>query len=141
MLEDAVSILGISMTYVLNKSLEMKKRDCLALYAPWQPCVHKCDECEVDSKFGCIECKRVGDECTPCAKNKPYELLKPRMVGGPSTIFYQYHETGKSRIQSHKYQNPKTCTSIVGFDANFLYLYCASQVTPTSSNETNFMER
>ena len=57
------------------------------------------------------------------------------MVGGLSTIFCQYHETGKSRIRSHKYQNPKTCTSIVGFNANFLYLYCSGQEMPCGKEE------
>ena len=42
MLKDAVSILGISTTYVLNKVLKMKKSGYPDLYAPGQPCIHKC---------------------------------------------------------------------------------------------------
>ena len=48
MLKDAVSILGISMTYVLNEVLKMKKHGNPDLYAPGQLCLHKCNECEVD---------------------------------------------------------------------------------------------
>ena len=39
MLEDAVSILGISITFVLNKALKMKKPGDLELCAPGQPCM------------------------------------------------------------------------------------------------------
>ena len=48
MLKDVVSILGISVTYVLNKSLKMKQLGEPPLFAPGQPCFHKCTECEVD---------------------------------------------------------------------------------------------
>ena len=44
MLKDAISIPGISMTYVLNKTLKMKKPGDPELYAPGQPCEHKCNE-------------------------------------------------------------------------------------------------
>ena len=44
MLKDTVSIPGISMTYVLNKALKMKKPEDPDLYAPGQPCEHKCNE-------------------------------------------------------------------------------------------------
>ena len=43
MLKDAVSIPGISMTYVLNKAFEMKKPGDPDLYAPGQPCHRKCN--------------------------------------------------------------------------------------------------
>ena len=76
MLKDAVSIPGISMTYVLNKSLKMKQPIEPELLAPGQPCGHKCTECEVNPKRGCEECKKVRNDCTQCAKSKPYELLK-----------------------------------------------------------------
>ena len=42
MLKYAVSIPGISMTYVLNKALEMKKSGDPDLCSPGQPCDHKC---------------------------------------------------------------------------------------------------
>ena len=39
-------------------------------------------------------------------------------------------EAGKSQTKSDKYQNSKTCASIVGFDANFLHLYCSGLEMP-----------
>ena len=71
MLKDAVSISGISMIYVLNKSLERDKK--LKLYAPGDPCYCKCEEeC---TEFGCEECKEVRENCTSCTGNRAYELL------------------------------------------------------------------
>ena len=52
------------------------------------------------------------------------------MVRGPSIVFCRYTEAGKSQIRSHKHQNPKTCASVIGFDANSLYLYCSGQEMP-----------
>ena len=49
MLKGAVSIPGISMTYVLNKVLKIKKLGDLA-----QPCTHKCNE--ACSGIGCKDC-------------------------------------------------------------------------------------
>ena len=65
-LKDAVTILGILMTYVLNKALKMKKHGFSDLYAPGQPCLHKYKECE---KRRCTKCKRVWNECDKCSKN------------------------------------------------------------------------
>ena len=42
LLKDAVSIPGISMTYVLNKALKMKKKSDPDLFAPGEPCKCKC---------------------------------------------------------------------------------------------------
>ena len=42
LLKDAVSIPGISMTYVLNKALKMKKKSDPDLSAPGEPCKCKC---------------------------------------------------------------------------------------------------
>ena len=47
MLKDTVSIPEISLTYVLNKALKMKKPGDPDLYASGQQCTHKCNE-------GCI---------------------------------------------------------------------------------------
>ena len=135
MLKDAVSMPGISMTCVLNKALKMKclgdspagasQKGCPNLYAPGQPCNYKCNEgCIVR---GCGDCKQVRTDCKICPKNKPYELLKTRMVGGPTIIFSRYLEVGVSQIRFHKYRNPKTCASIIGFSANSLYVYCSGQ--------------
>ena len=108
MLKDAVSIPGISVTYVLNKALDMGGD----LYSPGQPCSHKCQNGCV--KLSCKACKQVKVDCTLCAKNKLYKLLKTGMIGGLSTIFCRYGEAEKTKIRS----NVKTCKSVVGFDAN-----------------------
>ena len=49
------------------------------------------------------------------------------MIGGPSIVFCRYAEAEMSKIRCHKYENVKTCKSLVGFDANSLYLYCSGQ--------------
>ena len=95
------------MTYVLNKLLKMKRPDEPPLFAPGQPCFHKCTKCEVYPKHGCHKCKKVQNDCMQCMKNKPYKLLKMGMVGGPSISFFWYHKSGKSRICS--YTDVKTC--------------------------------
>ena len=47
LLKDAVSIPGISMTYVLNKALKKKKKSGPDLFAPGDPCKCKCsDDCK-----------------------------------------------------------------------------------------------
>ena len=85
MLKDTVSISGISMMYVLDKALKIKKKGDPDLYPPGQPCIHKCaEDCK---KKTCNECKKTRQECVECTKNKAYELLKTGMVGGPSIIF------------------------------------------------------
>ena len=82
MLKDAVSIPGISMTYVINKAIKLKEPE---LYSPGQPCHHKCKEnC---FKRGCKDCKKIKKDCKLCSKNKAYELLRTGMVGGPSIVF------------------------------------------------------
>ena len=129
MLKDAVSIPGISMNYVLNKALKMKKKGDPDLYAPGLPCTHTCEACDRKT-VGCKECKSVRNECNQCPKNKPYELLKTGMIGGPSIVFCRYAEVGQSKIRSHQLEDAKNCESIVGFDANSLYLYCSGQEMP-----------
>ena len=54
MLKDVVSIPGISMTYVLNKVLKMKKPGDADLYAPGKPCFHKCNNNCLG--VGCKDC-------------------------------------------------------------------------------------
>ena len=61
-------------------------------------------------------------------KNKDlYYLFKENMVGGPSIIFYRYHEAGITKIREREMErqgrDPKVCQKIVGFDANALYLW------------------
>ena len=64
--------------------------------------------------------------------------LKQNIVGGPSIVYHRYHEKDKTKIdrlhydksQSRWYYNEgdgKVVKSIVGFDANALYLYCLGQ--------------
>ena len=129
MLKDVVSIPGISMTYMLNKALKMKKPGDPDLYALGQPCKHKCNEEGCLGK-DCKDCNRVRADCTQCAKNKPYELLKTRMVGGPSIVFCRYAEVRVSQIRSHIYPDAKICKSIDSWDANSLYLCCYGQEMP-----------
>ena len=73
MLKDVVSIPGISMTFVRNKLLKMKQPSKLELFAPGQPCFHKCKECEVEGgathpKPGCDKYKKVQNNCMQCMK-------------------------------------------------------------------------
>ena len=58
-----------------------------------------------------------------------YQLCKQKIVGGPSIIFNRLHEAGVTNIC----HNPnKPCKSIVGYDANALYLWAIGQDMPTN---------
>ena len=136
LLKDAVSIPGISMNYVLNKALKMKKKSDPDLFAPGDPCKCKCsgeagaklgDDCE---EAGCEGCKQTRKDCKIHTKNEAYEILTTGMVGGPSIVFCRYAEAGVSQIRSHIYEDSKTCRAVLGFDANSLYLYCSGQEIP-----------
>ena len=88
MLSDAVSIPGITITYVMNKALKVKDKNSSDLYAPGQPCTHKCEpNCNTNN---CPACKIIQTECKTCPKNKAYDLMKTGMTGGPSIIFKRY---------------------------------------------------
>ena len=53
------------------------------------------------------------------------------MVGGPAIVFCRYHKRRKTRIRAHIYgRNGKKCKTILGYDANVLYLYCSRQLMP-----------
>ena len=58
-------------------------------------------------------------------------------MGGPSIIFHQYHEAGKTKIREKEMEDQgkqaKTCQKIVGYDANALYLWAIMQDMPTGS--------
>ena len=133
LLKDAVSIPGISMNYVLNKALKMKKKSDPDLFAPGDPCKCKCkNDCK---KVGCKKCKEIRDNCKICTKNEAYEMLTKGMIGGPSIVFCRHAEAGVSKIRSHIYrggdsEKAKTCLSVLGFDANSLYLFCSGQEMP-----------
>ena len=108
MLKDAVSVPGISMTYELNKSMDIGKN--LELNAPGGKCnmcrekegqLDSCD-CNGALKTGvyCIECKEASKAVTDC-KCDPiatYNLLKAGMVGGPSQVFPE--EVANARRQA-----------------------------------------
>ena len=130
LLKDAVSIPGISMNYVLNKALKMKKKSEPDLFAPGDPCKCKCKvDCE---KFPCEGCKQTRKDCKIHTKNEAYEILTIGMVGGPSIVFCRYAEAGVSQIRSHIYSraDAKICRSVQGLDANSLYLFCSGQEMP-----------
>ena len=52
-----------------------------------------------------------------------YYLMKRSIVGGPSII---YHEVDKAKIRGGK-----LCKSVVGYDANSLYLWVIAKNMPT----------
>ena len=57
-----------------------------------------------------------------------YQLFKDNIVGGPSIIYHRNQQAQKSFIRN----NPnKPCKSIVGYDANALYLHALSMDLPT----------
>ncbi|XP_057302867.1 uncharacterized protein LOC130637032 [Hydractinia symbiolongicarpus] len=116
-LKDAVSIPGVSMRYVVNKSLRLNHD--INLYAPGDPCKHKCEAC--CTKARCEDCKQVQKDRTYCTENEAYELLQTGMVGGPAIVFCRYHERDVTGIRSHIYNEPKKCRTILGYDANMLY--------------------
>ena len=138
--KDAVSIPGISMTYVLNKSLKKTK---IELYSPGGIC-HVCrdkrEELQHCSCSGALKCGGYCEECQleqqalqkcGCEKAAVYELLKRSMVGGPAQVFTRYHEKDISRTRSHAYgEKSKLTKSIIGYDANSLYLYYSGDEMP-----------
>ena len=129
LLKDAVSIPGISMNYVLNKALKIKKKSDPDLFAPGEPCKCKCKvDCE---EVRCKKCKEIRDNCEICTKNEAYEMLTTGMIGGPSIVFCRHAEAGVSMIRSHIYsEKARTCRSVHGQDANSLYLFCSGQEMP-----------
>jgi hypothetical protein len=54
-----------------------------------------------------------------------YETIKTNIVGGPSIVFSRYHKAGETKIRGDK-----TCESIVGLDANALYLWAFGEEMP-----------
>ena len=139
--EDAVSIPGISMTYVLNKSLEKNKG--LELYSSGGICClcrDKREELQHCSCNGALGCGGYCEECQSdmqtlekceCEKAVIYELLRTGMVGGPAQVFTRYYEKDITCIRSHvNGEKGKLTKSIIGYDANSLYLYCSGDVMP-----------
>ena len=57
-------------------------------------------------------------------------MLTTGMIGGPSIVFCRYAEAGVFQIRSHIYEDAKTCRTVLGLDANSLYLFCSGQEMP-----------
>ena len=63
-----------------------------------------------------------------------HDLIKINNVGGPSIIFHRYHEANKTKIRENIYQeDARPCETVVGYDANALYLWCIMQDMPTGT--------
>ena len=56
-----------------------------------------------------------------------HQLVKYNIVGGPAIIFHRYHEKNVTQIRG----GGEMCRSIVGYDANALYLWAIMQDLPT----------
>ena len=56
-----------------------------------------------------------------------YHTMKSNIIGGPSIIFTRYHESGRTNIRENE---NIPCQSVLGFDANSLYLYAIGQPMP-----------
>ena len=56
-----------------------------------------------------------------------HKLVKDNIVGGPAIIFHRYHEKDVTKIRG----GGETCRSIVGYDANALYVWALMQDMPT----------
>ena len=65
-------------------------------------------------------------------KNKDlHHLIKVHVVGGASRIFHRYHEKGVTTLRQNEYgEAALPCRSIVGYDANALYLWSLMQDMP-----------
>ena len=64
------------------------------------------------------------------------------MVGSPSIVFCRYAEQGVTYIRSHVYgKESKKCKTILGYDANALYLYCSGQKMPCGKETLVINER
>ena len=59
-----------------------------------------------------------------------YYTVKQNIIGGPSIIFNRYHNAGETFIRGNV---DKKCQTIVGFDANALYLWSIGQNMPSGS--------
>ena len=100
--KDAVSVPGISMTYVLNESLEKNKK--LELYSPGGIC-HLCRDIREELQHctcnGALKCGGCCKECQfdmqtlekcRCEKAAACDLLRTGLIGGPVQVFTRYHE-------------------------------------------------
>ena len=65
-------------------------------------------------------------------KNKDlHDLVKDNIIGGPSIMFHRYHEKWVTTLSQDEYgEAARPCRSIVGYDANALYLLSLMQDMP-----------
>ena len=60
-----------------------------------------------------------------------HDLVKDNICGGPSIIFHRYHEKAITALRRNEYgETAHPCRSIVGYDANALYLWSLMQDMP-----------
>ncbi len=59
-----------------------------------------------------------------------YKTVKTGICGGPSIVFKRHHKVGETHLRGNL---SKVCGSIVGYDANALYLWAIGQPMPTTS--------
>lgn len=59
-----------------------------------------------------------------------YRTIKANLIGGPSIVFHRWHKTDETLVRGI---SENICKSIIGFDANSLYLYAIAEFMPTGS--------
>ena len=65
-----------------------------------------------------------------------HKLLREHVVGGPSLVFSRYHEALETQIKKGKFgEEALTVLSVIGLDANALYLWAFAQLMPTGEYE------
>ena len=70
-----------------------------------------------------------------CENAAVYDLLRTGMVAGPAQVFTRCHEKDIARIRSHVHEEKSKLTkSVIGYDANAIYLYCSSDEMPCSKD-------
>nr|XP_039250892.1 uncharacterized protein LOC120328465 [Styela clava]XP_039250893.1 uncharacterized protein LOC120328465 [Styela clava]XP_039250895.1 uncharacterized protein LOC120328465 [Styela clava]XP_039250896.1 uncharacterized protein LOC120328465 [Styela clava]XP_039250897.1 uncharacterized protein LOC120328465 [Styela clava]XP_039250898.1 uncharacterized protein LOC120328465 [Styela clava]XP_039250899.1 uncharacterized protein LOC120328465 [Styela clava]XP_039250900.1 uncharacterized protein LOC1203 len=61
-----------------------------------------------------------------------HRLIRSNLVGGPAQIFHRYHEAGVTKIRGdYNDESAQTCESVLGLDANALYLMAIGEKLPT----------
>ena len=61
-----------------------------------------------------------------------HKLLRKNIVGGPSLVFHRYHEVDVTKIKAKEFgDSAKPVQSILGLDANALYLWAFAEKMPT----------
>ena len=68
-----------------------------------------------------------------------HQLIRGQLVGGPSLVFHRLFVKGETRLRN----GPKLARSLIGYDANSLYLWALMQEMPTEhpvdrKKESNF---